>query len=217
MLFATPTPAGAGATLWGNLHDLHHLHETIHYLADSAPFVESVTEVVLGLAYDIRHAFMGDRETKALDVNGYGEEVCRGENVLWPILFFQVSLLRSFAAYAPTTRAIHADLYRLEAAIEMALHEAEPSVATRCMRWLNTPFPIGNDYYSEIMYEAARKFALISRTKQRLKQLPIILDNLLPFSTYYKNLAKQIEAEATRLECDPHLIEFSPVWPEFRW
>ena len=66
MLVARPTRYGAGAMICGDYYDLRGLRQTVHTLARDAPISEAASEFSLGLAYDLRHAYQGDRETVTL-------------------------------------------------------------------------------------------------------------------------------------------------------
>lgn len=62
MLLAHATKYGAGITLASDFLALRSLHETIHYLAaEDGPLSHPHVEYLLGLAYDLRHAYQGNK------------------------------------------------------------------------------------------------------------------------------------------------------------
>ena len=69
MLFGEATKKGAGIILWGDYHDLKNLYETVWKLSKSIGPEGSISDFVLGLCYDIRHAYQGDREINEFGID----------------------------------------------------------------------------------------------------------------------------------------------------
>src|SRR5687767_1637167 len=133
MLIAEPTPKGAGLLLWGDLLDLSSLHETIHTLANSAVFGLPIAEFMLGMAYDLRKSYEGQREEKSFSCKAApGCVAYKGERILWPTFLVQLAMLRHSASLHPTTRLMQAHLYQLEACAEKALLEYHPETGRKC-------------------------------------------------------------------------------------
>ena len=78
MLVAEATKYGAGITVYGDYWDLRELHETIHYLSESSPLKNHLSDFVIGLAYDIRHAYQKDRKEKIFGHDEYDKLTYRG-------------------------------------------------------------------------------------------------------------------------------------------
>lgn len=55
------TPHHAGIALWGDFATLDRLHEFIHHVVEECACIEDKEGFVLGLAYDVRKAFQGQR------------------------------------------------------------------------------------------------------------------------------------------------------------
>lgn len=73
MLLGSSTKYGAGLRLAGDHTDLCDLYETIHYFVPENGLIPPHhDEFVLGLAYDVRHAYQGDRDTQLIN-NPNGE------------------------------------------------------------------------------------------------------------------------------------------------
>ena len=217
MLIALPTQHGAGASLFGDYRDLDNLHETIHSLVENSPLNEGLQHTVLGFAYDIRHAYQRDRKEKSFGNDDYDTVVYRGVNVLWPILLFQMSLLRYSAAYMPTTKEQQSNLYRLESCVEKALLKYDGNTGRQCIEWLNsTPF-VNQDYLSNFVPEVAYRFIEGTRGKSRFKKLPILLRQLSIMSDEYKEFEKQITEMAKKKNCHPQERDVVRDWPDFDW
>lgn len=115
MIQITTTPNNTGVTIQGDYYDLYELNESIHDLVGyetAYPGYNSTRLNCLGLAYDIRHAYMGDREIITVD-NGIHTElekwhgmilpkqnVYYGVNVIWTEVMFAVLALTDFIEMA---------------------------------------------------------------------------------------------------------------------
>ena len=68
MIHAHDTKNHLGISLIGDNTDFHHLYEAIHNLVrnedDSLMGNDDIRTRILGLAYDLRHAMQGDRDTE---------------------------------------------------------------------------------------------------------------------------------------------------------
>jgi len=217
MLLALPTQHGAGASLFGDYWDLDNLHETIHSLVENSPLNEGLQKTALGLAYDIRHAYQRDREEREFGNDEYDTVVYRGAKILWPILLFQMSLLRYSASFKPTTKEQQANLYRLESCVENALLEYDDNAGRRCIEWLNSiPF-VTQNYLSNYVPEIAYRFIEGSPGKRRFKKLPVLLRQFSVMSDEYKEFEKQITEMAKEKNCHPQELEVVRDWPEIDW
>ena len=217
MILTTPTKYAAGIILWGDYWDLGSLHETIHSLVESAPVNEDTKDTILGLAYDIRHAYQRDREEREFGNDEYDKVIYRGEKVLWPVILFQVNALRYCAAFQPTTKEQQANLYRLASCLENSLKDVDPVIGAQCIEWLNSPSPITKDYYPLYVNEASRNYIIGPAGKSRFKKLPKILHSLHPLSEEYREFASDLEGIAKEKGCSPFELHDLSEWPEFKW
>jgi len=218
MLVAKPTRYGAGATIYGDYYDLRGLHETIHSLVRDAPIKEVTSEFVLGLAYDLRHAYQGDRETEAFGVDELDTVKYAGVRVLWPILIPQVALLRWSASFAPTTKADQANLYRLEYCAESSLSEYDPKTGALCVELFSLFHGLPEDYLFEFVTECARRYIVEGPAgKSRFRRLPTILRMLAPMSSEYRDFRDRIMRIASEKGCNAHELQAKDDWPAFRW
>lgn len=87
MITATPTENLTGITLEGNFDDFYQLTESIHRMTgwdeDYNDCYWGVKNRLLGICYDIRHAYMGDREVK-LAGNGVHNEMLKWHSAILP-------------------------------------------------------------------------------------------------------------------------------------
>ena len=98
MIFSKPTKYGAGIEIYGDYQDLNSLRQTILDLSDSRALNNGADEFVLGLAYDVRHAYEGSRGTITLSTSGSDSPKYFHFKTLWPIFLMQLALLRWSAA-----------------------------------------------------------------------------------------------------------------------
>ena len=88
MIVATPTENLAGITIEGTHDDFYEIMESIYRmtgLEDSyRDYYWSVKNRLLGMCYDIRHAFMGDRDIKVVD-NGVHDEMMKWHSMILPM------------------------------------------------------------------------------------------------------------------------------------
>lgn len=220
MIISKPTPHGAGITIYGDYNDLQNLHETIHELCkEGGPLEGQMNEFALGLAYDIRHAYQGDRMRMVVNTNtGKGAEYF-GESILWPFFLVQVSLLRWAAAFIPTTKEMQSNLFRLEACTEAALLSYDRSIGTECLNLMNHLSDLSNNYLVSFISERAEVYIRYpSSGKKRFRQLPAILHSLWPMSPEYMKYELEMQNAAKKLGCKPEdLTMTSEEWPEFKW
>ncbi len=217
MLFTVPTKHAAGVTLWGDYNDLRDLHDTIHVLTENSPFNQGIKDTILGLAYDVRHAYQGDREEKQFGFDEYDKVKYRGVKVLWPVILFQANVLRCSAAFQPTTKGQQANLYRLEQSIEDSLRDTDSGIAAPCIEFLNSPLFITDDYYCLFIGIAANRYVEGAGGKTRFRKLPGILNSFHQTSEEYKVFAAQLEATAKKQNCSPHALEDMSEGPDFKW
>lgn len=216
MILGVPTKYSAGLTLYGDFQDLKSLHETIHEVVEASPFNEAIKNTVLGLAYDIRHAYQRDREEETFGHDDCDKVTYRGAKILWPIVLFQVNALRYFASFGPTTRGQQANLYRLEACLESALNEVDRNVAAECTEWLCAASSLTTNYYCLYLSEASRRYLLGTVGKSRFRKLPSVLHSFHPMSTDYREFAEHLEAVAKEKGCSPHNLDSSENY-DFKW
>ena len=87
MITAKPTEHLTGITLEGEFEDFYEIVESIYRITgleeDYNDLYWSVKNRLLGICYDIRHAYMGDRNVK-LTENGVHEEMMKWHSMILP-------------------------------------------------------------------------------------------------------------------------------------
>lgn len=182
MLESEVTKKHAGIVLWGDVWVLQALHELLHRVNEESPLIENKEGFFLGLAYDIRKAFEGQRK-KAVrrDLN----EKCTiwGVEILWPVLIPQVGILRASMAFIPTTRRDQALVYELEAVVESAVKSVMPGEVEEIMALMHRlgmePAQIERTMDSRCLYFLAQS------PKQRMKALPSVLESMTGMYSFF--------------------------------
>jgi len=113
----------AGLLLTGDYESLQWLHQTVHDVNDRSPIVRDKEGAFLGLAYDVRKAYEGQREIipRPRHQKSLGERY--GVRILWPVLLLQQRILRVSLAFLDHSRRHQAITYALESVIEDGLQE----------------------------------------------------------------------------------------------
>ena len=104
----------AGIAIFGDYLTLRAIHDIVHDVNEKSPVIANKDGAFLGLAYDIRKAYEGMRETSSENKH-YPEIGPRfGVKVVWPVLLYQVAMLRASLAFIPSTNKHQAATYMLE-------------------------------------------------------------------------------------------------------
>lgn len=134
----------AGLMLIGDYTSLQWLHEVIHDINERSPLVKNKEGLFLGLAYDARKAFEGQRETIRPPKHFKEVGVRFGVQILWPVLLLQQRTMRASLAFMDHSRKHQAITYALEAVIEEGLRDDFGAQGTEAIeRWqrLNPAYP----------------------------------------------------------------------------
>lgn len=214
MLLGDSTKYGAGFRLIGDYLDLRDLYETIHHFAsEGGPIPPRQGEFVMGLAYDVRHAFQGDRDTESIENSMYF-----AVDILWPVFLVQVAMLRAIAAYIPTTKSHQATLYRTEACIEEALNAIDADVSLKCCDWLHGFSLFPHNYLISFISQQTKIYIFSAKTaKSRISNLPKIIMDLSPISPAYKKYETDLKIVAEQQKCKSNDLYDNSDWPEFKW
>ena len=219
MLIASSTKYGAGLTLSGDVLDFQTLHETIHFLAaENGPIRGQLHEFTLGLAYEVRHANQGDRKFLTIREDHPRPVVYQSVDLLWPIFLFQLGMLRSAAAFLPTTREHQAVLFQLEFCVEQALKGVDQTAGENCVVWYEWFVLPPSDYLVNYVSRAALDYVLSAKSaKARVRNLPSILHSTNSLSSEYGDHVREMKKIATSQNCDVGALWDLTEWPEFKW
>lgn len=98
MIKAKPTKNLTGINIQGDFNDFYELVESIYNITRSEENINSpyysVSVRLLGICYDIRHAYQGDREVHLID-NGMNDEIMKFHSIIVPKqnLYYSVNIL----------------------------------------------------------------------------------------------------------------------------
>lgn len=217
MLVARPTKYGGGIELFGDTHDLHSLHQTIHSLTSSGPLSYEQEEVIHSLAYEVRHAYQGDRLTEGF---GSGDAVIKyyGTQILWPEVIFSASQLRHAAAYSVTQREHQANLFRLEYLIESCLISYDAKIGQEVIGWWQRLPMVPQDFLAGFLSDRCYSYAYEGSVgKLRFKRLPQIIRSMWFMSNEYQTYHEYMWNIAKERDCHPNQLHDMREWPEIKW
>lgn len=219
MIISKPTRYGAGPAIFGDYWDLNSVHETIHNLATGKSLKGTpVSEFVLALAYDIRHAYQGDRERKRFGFDDLDTVEYRGVKVFWTVIIPQLGLLRWAAGFHATSKKDQANLFMLEWCVENALEEYDRQTGKMAFDLVTIFQGMGSNYYTQFIDEVTRRYLFEGRPgKARFRRLPEMLRKMSPISEGYRQFAAFLEGKARERGCSPHELSDKSDWPEFKW
>ncbi len=216
MIFAEATPFGAGLTLWGDYHDLRSLYDTVGKAVNVAP--GNIGDFIVGLNYDIRHAYEGQRVEKRFGNDEMDSVTYRGERILWPTIILQTRLVRGYLAFAPTTREDQANIYRLEFAVGQALRNYDAEIGEICAETLDQSELLTSKYLMGFVEEATYKYVSEGRAgKQRFRKLPSTLRTLSSLSAEYRAYEAELKSIAAEKQCEPGDLHTELPWEDFKW
>ncbi|HXD34924.1 MAG TPA: hypothetical protein VN643_27640 [Pyrinomonadaceae bacterium] len=220
MIFGKVTKYGAGLTIYGDFSDFVSLHQTVSDLTNGPTIDGGLEDFMLGLAYEIRHAYQGDRELLRPPANSLETEssIYFGFKQLWPIFLMQLGLLRWSAGFQPTNKEQQANLFRIEACAERVLVSYDPFVGRRCVEWLSL-FPwLSGGYLLQFVEQCSLQYVSgKERGKARFKKLPDILHMLSPLSQEYRAFEEHLEQCAKDNNCRVQDLHDPHPWPDFKW
>jgi hypothetical protein len=218
MLYATPTPHGAGILLSGDDRDLESFHETIHYLTRGVPLGGEFDNLVLGLAYDVRKAMENQREAVPVQTE-FGDKLhYKGVRILWPTFLLQLALLRRAAAFHPTTREIQSNIFRAESCTESSLIEYDRETGRRVMDWYERFNGLPTGYAHQYVEVVDKEFIVHSSNgKNRFRNLPNVLLMLDPLSDEYTEFEYEIKSKGAEIPHPYKELRVEIDFPEFDW
>ncbi len=236
----------AGVTISGDYHDLYNLVEAFHDIAideysDKYKDYTIISIRVLGICYDIRHAYQGDRDIKLLD-NNMNEDKMRWHstitprknvyyscNCLYPEMFFGMLALNALIElrakdlaksryYNPVDRRVIWDstIATLRSfQVEFVKCVKETLSEATFSRWLK----VMNGDYLGIQYIARQYVDLLNikylaMTKEkRLKSLSTIAKRLAEFwnDKDHREIKDGVVAAAKEYGCAEDVIEFEGI------
>jgi hypothetical protein len=203
----------------GDYWDLRSVHETIHKLAAGKPLDGTgLSDFVLGLAYDIRHAYQGDREKERFGFDDLDTVEYRGVKVFWTVIIPQLGFLRWAAGFHATSKKDQANLFMLESCVESALEEYDREAGKMALDLVTVFQGMSPNYHTQYIHEVTRQYLCEGRSgKARFRILPEMLRRMSPISEEYRQFASFLEGKAKEKGCTPGELSDRSDWPEFKW
>lgn len=209
------TKKHAGIRLWGDTWTLHRIHDVLHKVNEQSSVIHDKEGFFLGLAYDIRKAYEGQRETA---IREFFEDKCPiyGVDILWPVLIAQVGLLREAMGFIPTNRNDQIVAFELEYLIESAAEKVFPGRAEDIMN-LMTRVGGCQSHIDEVLDSRCRFFIDLPPAK-RLKMLPAVLESFDPMFKFISQMrVRSPRPDQISPEDFVKYQDESNDWPDFQW
>ncbi|CAG9184034.1 DUF6904 family protein [Cupriavidus pampae] len=111
----------AGILLCGDYKSLCSLHEVIHQVNEKSVLIKDKDGPFLGLAYDLRKAYEGQRRKFKAPAHYPEIGPSFGVEIIWPVILLQCSMLRAALAFFDCTKRHQAFTFALEDLVEAAL------------------------------------------------------------------------------------------------
>lgn len=208
------TKRHAGIVLWGDRWSLRAVHDLVHKVNEESPLVQNKEGFLLGLAYDVRKAYEGQRE-KA--VREHFEDRCPiyGVQILWPVIIAQVAVLRAGMAFMPTDRMDQSVMYELEHLVDRAVREASPAKAEGILVQMKR-LGAAHEHVEEVIDSRCGYFVSLP-PKQRVTQLAMLLASLDSMYDFHVEIATR---SGSRDVIPPDSFEpysCGSEWPDFQW
>jgi hypothetical protein len=203
----------AGLVLWGDYAALERAYELVHRVVNESPVIEEKDGFALGLAYDLRKAFEGQR-SKAFRSNPDGSR-CRifGVEILWPVILVQAGLLRQAMGFMPTNRLDQSIMFELEHVVESAVRSAAPGRADELLEWMRR---VGLAPYSHLaaVLDSRCLYFIECPPAKRLATLPRLMET---FDPMYALLAEGRAVMRAGIITRDAFADGDREWPDFKW
>lgn len=201
----------AGMLLIGDYATLNALYDVVGDINEHSSLIADKEGTFLGLAYDLRKAYSGQREIieppEAMSKIG----VRYGVAILWPILLLQVRMLRCALGFFDSTKLHQAFAFALEAIVEQALQEDFGNKAPTIMAFWMRIDP-GHPWPDKKLDSRCAQFCLWSK-KERFDGFIGLLASLDPlYDLLYQQWTRQDE-KVIKL-ADRHFSRHHLVSPE---
>ncbi|WP_027670526.1 DUF6904 family protein [Rheinheimera baltica] len=207
------TPNHAGIALWGDFCTLSRLHEFVHHVVEQSDYIEDKEGFVLGLAYDFRKAYQGERSEEYR--GDFEDERYRifGVEILWPVLLTQIGILRQAMAFIPTSKLDQAVMFELEYVVESAVRSAMPAAADEIIFRIKA---IGNASYMHVdsILDSRISYFIRLSPQQRLTTLAKVLQT---FDPMYGIMALSDAKFSPDVIPPTAFTNSGEDWPDFEW
>jgi hypothetical protein len=238
MIHIAPTSHYAGVTIAGDYDDFNLLYDSLHNIVgleeENVDFYNARIRV-LGLCYDIRHAFMGNRECEFRD-NGITREKMKWLGIsvadqnlyyscktYYPELLFIMMALNDFIAIYEQKKAANqlwdrniTTVRSFQAAVMDSLSNTLKPQTFKLMQknMSKTDRPSFSRFYTAYLDELNIRF-LDWDAEKRLKNISIIAKHLAEQGKPYQETVDNILEAARENNCHPSQIKYGYEYPEY--
>lgn len=224
MLVAKPTKFGSGIEIFGDYHDFRELHNFLHEASENDVIPYKFQEFMLGLAYEVRKAYEGQRQVK-----DYGRDfptekfeqkiLYIGFKYEWISFLVTIRILRWSAAFRPTTLLDQSLMFKLEYLTLKSLTTYSKEIGEEIWNRLIHLDIFQESYAVQWIEECSNKFLSAPNGKKRFAIIPKILFDLTVISDDYLSfyhILKQ-SAEAQNCSIDDLRMTEAEENSNFKW
>lgn len=155
-----------GILLCGDYTSLKSLHQVIHEVNEASVIIQDKEGSFLGLAYDARKAYEGQRSVLQAPQHYKEIGVRYGVEILWPVLLVQSRMLRASLAFFDSTKRQQAVAYSLECVIEEAVKEDFKGHSEIILQRWNQIDPV-NPWVEQKLNSRGAQFCAWSKTERQ--------------------------------------------------
>lgn len=229
-----------GVTISGEYGDFDKLYDAIHHtIGEAEP--ESPVERLLGLAYDLRHAMMNNRELINVD-NGVNDEMIKYKqmvlpkhnvhmafNVLYPEFIFQMMILNEVVKRYAQGQSGAYDVFtdkhniwdeniaviRLFQSVGMKCikKSVKETLYSRILKHMTYAYNNMTFFYTQYLDKTNIEFIHLAPEK-RLGKLSIITKRFSERDGDYVELKRDVDNAAAHYKCSRYQLTYKDDYPE---
>lgn len=218
MLIGYPTKFGTGIEIYGDYYDLRSLHEVLHTIHRDVGEASFVSDLCMGLAYEVRKANGGHRQKKKIRPDD--KTFYYGFQYSWPDILITLNVLRQSVGYLGNYHEINANLFRLEHITIEALKQYDEVTAIKLVKWITEHKILLYSGVNQILDEIRMRHYTEKNGKTRFKKLNQHIELILHYTKEHLELMQHYEERAKRLNCNIENLEIPlQMWNdvEFKW
>lgn len=180
----------AGVMLCGDFTSLSALCDVVHEVNDASTIIRDKEGAFLGLAYDARKAYSGQRQVFKPSQENEQIGIRYGVEILWPVLLVQCRMLRESLGYFNSTKRQQAVAYYLEYVIEAALHSDFGSNAAPLIEYWMHIHP-SHPWAEEKLESRGAHFSMWSKAERKAKLVGLLASFDPMYQLYYTQQSEQ--------------------------
>lgn len=204
----------AGVLLCGDYGTLRDLNDVVHEVNKASVIVRDKEGGFLGLAFDARKAYEGQREVLQPPEHMPEVGIRYGAAILWPVLLVQCRMLRAALAFFDSTKLQQAIAFSLEDVIESAIKDAFDSQADAILEAWYRIDPVDESVEQRLDSRGAQ-FCAWTKDERRANLAGL----LASFSPMYDVYFKHWVGQGVKGLVSPEEFEVweGREWPDPKW